>query len=272
MNGDTPAEVVVDKQLLTVDIIRRWLSYISRNFSENTHAQYKSIIWQFYDFAPKYICNLTLEHLEAYMASLNGLASKTINCHIIVLKSFGHWLEDRNLPNPSKKLRKIPEHSQQRILSEQEYEKVLAVCNSKEADVIRFLANTGLRANEFVSLKPSDITADQKFLYILGKANKGRVVPLNDTCRQIIKRHPNIKLSKNYRHLNRICHCLSIHAGIPLFTPHALRHYCATQLMRKGVSIYKISKMLGHSSVKITEKCYVHFLAKIDLMGVTDCL
>lgn len=55
------------------------------------------------------------------------------------------------------------------------------------------------------------------------------------------------------------------------FGSHAIRHFFATQLIRKGVSIYKVSKILGHSSVKITESCYIH-LVPVDLLGITDVL
>jgi integrase len=55
------------------------------------------------------------------------------------------------------------------------------------------------------------------------------------------------------------------------FGAHAVRHYFATQLIRKGVNIYKVSKILGHSSVQITESTYVH-LMPVDLLGITDVL
>jgi integrase/recombinase XerD len=55
------------------------------------------------------------------------------------------------------------------------------------------------------------------------------------------------------------------------FGSHAIRHYFATELIRKGVNIYKVSKILGHASIKITESIYVHLLP-IDLLGITDVL
>ncbi len=59
--------------------------------------------------------------------------------------------------------------------------------------------------------------------------------------------------------------------GIKSFGAHADRHFFATQLIRKGVSIYKVSKILGHSSVQTTESTYVH-LMPVDLLGITDVL
>lgn len=37
------------------------------------------------------------------------------------------------------------------------------------------------------------------------------------------------------------------------FTPHMLRHTFATELIRKDVDIYKVSKVLWHSNIKTTQ-------------------
>jgi len=60
-------------------------------------------------------------------------------------------------------------------------------------------------------------------------------------------------------------------AGIERFGPHAIRHFFATRLMRQGVPLAKISKILGHASIKTTEQIYIHWLPK-DVLGLTDCL
>lgn len=44
----------------------------------------------------------------------------------------------------------------------------------------------------------------------------------------------------------------------PVLTPHELRHTCGTLLYRKTRDIYATSKYLGHSSIEITSKLYVH--------------
>jgi integrase len=43
-------------------------------------------------------------------------------------------------------------------------------------------------------------------------------------------------------------------AGCPDVTLHILRHTCASRLVQKGIPIYTVSKWLGHSSVKVTER------------------
>jgi site-specific recombinase XerD len=46
-------------------------------------------------------------------------------------------------------------------------------------------------------------------------------------------------------------------ASCPDVTLHILRHTCAARLIQRGVSIFLVSKWLGHSSVKVTER-YLH--------------
>lgn len=51
---------------------------------------------------------------------------------------------------------------------------------------------------------------------------------------------------------------ISKEAGIPILTPHELRHTYGTLLRGKGVDIYTIQKVLGHSDISTTAKIYVH--------------
>jgi site-specific recombinase XerD len=52
---------------------------------------------------------------------------------------------------------------------------------------------------------------------------------------------------------------------------HALRHTFASMLFSKGVDVKIVSKLLGHSSVKITYDTYVH-LFENDIKCVTCVL
>jgi len=46
-------------------------------------------------------------------------------------------------------------------------------------------------------------------------------------------------------------------AGLDDLHPHDLRHTFATRLIKNGVSIYNVSKLLGHASVTTSER-YAH--------------
>jgi hypothetical protein len=58
-------------------------------------------------------------------------------------------------------------------------------------------------------------------------------------------------------------------AKIPRVTPHALRHTFGTRWLQVGGDIYKLSKILGHSSVVVTEAHYAHLLNE-DLVAASQ--
>lgn len=41
-------------------------------------------------------------------------------------------------------------------------------------------------------------------------------------------------------------------------TPHCLRHTFASRMLNAGMSVYDVSKLLGHKDTKITERIYLH--------------
>lgn len=53
------------------------------------------------------------------------------------------------------------------------------------------------------------------------------------------------------------------HAKLPDVSLHTLRHTCASRLVQAGVSLYEVSKFLGHSSITVTER-YAHLAPNTD--------
>ncbi|MCR8996517.1 tyrosine-type recombinase/integrase [Brevibacillus laterosporus] len=53
-------------------------------------------------------------------------------------------------------------------------------------------------------------------------------------------------------------------AGVPVLSPHALRHTHAVHLLELGVNIKYVSERLGHASVKVTADTYLHVTKKIE--------
>lgn len=49
-------------------------------------------------------------------------------------------------------------------------------------------------------------------------------------------------------------------AGVPRGHPHLLRHTLATDLLSQGVSLQTVATLLGHSSIKMTERHYSHWI------------
>lgn len=268
-------------RMLTSKAITEWLSY-NRRYRPRTQIHYKMVIARFTFFAPVYAADLKAEHIEHYIEHiLEKYINRTANAHLTALKIFCRWLSEHyDLPNPCLKIKMLDEDPPQvRVLTDREYEKVLSICKPKERDVILFLAHTGLRSSEFQQLTWDNISYDRRFIKLVGKGRRFRIIPLNKTCQTILNNVPrnstNMNLTKSYKSkgsLYNLCKKLARHAGIPRFGPHALRHYFSTALYRKGVPVQFISSCLGHADTRTTEQIYIHLWPPRDLLGVTDVL
>ena len=60
-------------------------------------------------------------------------------------------------------------------------------------------------------------------------------------------------------------------AGVQKITPHDLRHTCASLAVSAGVNVLALSRMLGHTSAKITLDTYAD-LFDDDLDAVAEAL
>ena len=51
---------------------------------------------------------------------------------------------------------------------------------------------------------------------------------------------------------------MSAHPEVPRMTPHEYRHTYGTLLYQAGTELLTLSRIMGHSSVRVTQKTYVH--------------
>jgi integrase len=269
------------KSLSTEEAGNSFLLHLCR-FSSHTYKAYELVVKRFVKAVPKQISLITPEHIERFVLSKKvDYAPSSRNFHLAVLQSFFAWLDlnydVRNVAKRVERLKALP--PRQRVLSEEEYSKVMASTSDRARDCVQFLCMTGLRASEFLSLTPENISGE--FLTVVGKGQKQRTIPLNETALSILKANPHLQFSKSRRRgkghtcgrkwLLELCYKAAEAAKIPDFGPHACRHYFATTLYFSGVPLPTISKLLGHSSPTITAQIYIHWFNK-DLIGTTDCL
>ena len=64
----------------------------------------------------------------------------------------------------------------------------------------------------------------------------------------------------SHRNILRTFHCILEKANLEKRGVHNTRHTFASHLFKRKVELIVISKLLGHSSTKVTEKVYIHFI------------
>ena len=117
---------------------------------------------------------------------------------------------------------------------------------------IKLAYYTGARRGEICSLSPDNILDES--LVVFGKTGR-RYIKLNSQAQKLIKSQNSLwdykrdyvthKFKKEVRRLE-----------IKNARFHDLRRTFGLNLIKQGMSIYKVSKLLGHSSVKTTEQHY----------------
>ncbi len=254
--------------------ITDWLRYCRRYYTPATCKQYAYSCWYVNEFFQKNLHFPTLPEIERYLDSLlERESARTVNNCLTAIKSFFRWYEgSESRVEGIKPLKTQPPIA--RCLSPKEYKTVLGVATDNDRFALQFLGNTGLRRSEFVALRPSNVDHELKYIAVVGKGQKRRLVPVNHVVRYILTVQPQFAFVRHYRNeaaVNVAFAKIAQLASVPRFGPHALRHFFATRLIRAGVPLIIVSRILGHSNTQITEQIYCH-LAPSDVLGATDCL
>jgi integrase/recombinase XerD len=226
--------------------------------------------------------NPTRLNIQSYLAErLDGGISpamvenerKSLHSLFSFLKAEGLWPDD-----PTERIRHVRvAYGERECPSQADVERVLkvgflrAIDAAKMRTVTVLLATTGLRITEALSLRRDRVDFGNMELKVNGKGDKVRMVPLLPMTAKALREYMAERdgspfvfggaTREGYAHpsniektLRRAC----IRAKVEPFTPHQLRHFYATESLRKGAKLEVVGRILGHSSIGITADCYRH--------------
>lgn len=162
-----------------------------------------------------------------------------------------------------------------KYFSKEELQKLLSLVEETWLrDAIMFAVSTGIRRGELINLHWSDVNLDRQVMTIQScgdfkvKGNKARIVPLSSLALAVIAERQKHSGSPYVFHKggnrlwpNWVTELFRFYvkkAGLweKRLHWHNLRSSFASWLVADGASIYAVSKLLGHSSVTLTEKAY----------------
>jgi len=241
------------------------------------------------------ISQVTKAQIEEFLNYLKerGQAPGTINAELRVLRSFFKFSVEYNylFVNPADKIDRFldPKKSEEvKFWSIKQVNTILTEVKVHWRDKYDFLFHTGIREGELINLKWEAVVLDENDPKIkiqasedwLPKTNQRREIPLNNKAFEIIKRQlrfekhdyvfttfegHKIKEKIIYDNLKSALKRLNYYGSV-----HTFRHTFASQLVMAGANIFTVSKLLGHSSIEMTEK-YAH-LAPDHLRKSVDLL
>jgi integrase/recombinase XerD len=159
------------------------------------------------------------------------------------------------------------------VLSGEEVARLLAaVADPKHRLVLTTIYSAGLRVSEVVHLQVGDIDSARMLIRIRqGKGGKDRLAMLSPVLLEELRHYwrsyrprlwlfpgsdPSMPLSISA--VQRGCQQARRAAGLgKAATPHTLRHSFATHLLENGADLRLIQTLLGHGSVRTTQR-YTH--------------
>ena len=215
---------------------------------------------------------------------LAGYQRSTINKHIHLLnrllnlaRSWG-LIEFSRDQQPIKRLR-IGDHKQ-RFLSSEEIEALMKHCQRSTHPhlyvFVKLLLLTGARKGEGISMRWCDIDFDKRVWTVpRSKNGRSRRIVLNDDAVAVLLAagrvserfglevggdaavFQNPRTQRPYHSFYAAFHKARDAAGLTDVRIHDLRHTFASLLVNRGVSLYEVQTLLGHSSIQMTQR-YAH--------------
>jgi site-specific recombinase XerD len=246
----------------------------ARKYSPRTVKTYLHFVREFFRFSTNFPEERAAA-LKAYIARLEseGYAASSMNLAISAVTFFyahvGHRPHSTSGIKRPKKDHRLPA-----VLDKGEVRKIIeSAANVKHRLLLTLLYSAGLRVSEAVTLRMTDIDFKRKLIMVRqGKGRKDRCTPLADGAAALLREYDALQGGQGrwlfpgqnagehitIRTAQKIFEqALSRTGIIREASVHSLRHSFATHLLENGTDIRYIQELLGHNSVKTTQR-YTH--------------
>jgi site-specific recombinase XerD len=276
-------------------LLEDWSTHLrARNVAPSTIASYAKVGRSLLAYLretgmPTGVTAVRREHLEAFLADLAErpthrgapMSAATVARHYRSLQQLFRWLvEDGELADsPMARMRpvRVPEQPVP-VLREDDLRRLLAACagnsfeNRRDAALIRFLLDTGVRSSELIGITLEDFEAARgtSSVTVMGKGRKARSVPYGvktaDALRRYLRarqvhpaaKHPALWLGKKgpltTSGLAQLLERRGKDAGLVGLHPHLFRHYFAHAYLSSGGQQVDLQRLAGWDSEQMVAR------------------
>ena len=264
-----------------------------KRLSHNTITAYEGDLKQFsaflvFQYEFKEPEKADFQMIRSWIVALvdEKIENRSINRKIATLRSFYNFLLRHKTiaANPMLKIRAlktdktlpnyVEEKPMENLLDDMQFSDDFSGLRDKL--VIELLYGTGMRLAELIGLKITDLNLYNNTLVVLGKRNKQRIIPVNKSLVEAIKKYLTLRTDiaddTTYSYLiltdsgtqaypmfiqRLVKKYLSLVTSLEQRSPHVLRHTFATHLLNRGADLNAIKDLLGHTSLAATQ-VYTH--------------
>lgn len=277
-------ELVAEIDLFLVHLLQE------RRLSNNTIAAYRRDLSQ----AATFFSNLQLsswtsvesQQIRSLLANLNrqGLSAKSIQRLLSSLRSFFKFLMREGMleHNPAKVVQ-APK-AEKRLPATLDVDQISGLLDGSTAAspialrdhaIMELFYSSGLRLSELAALNIHDIDLSDQLVYVTGKGNKSRVIPVGNKAIVAIKAWLQCRnegaivdatalfLSKQgkrlgVRSIQQRMRSWGKQKGVSEnIHPHRLRHAFASHMLEASGDLRAVQDLLGHADISTTQ-IYTH--------------
>lgn len=205
----------------------------------------------------------------------SGVSKARVNRNLTVLKKMLNLAVDWGYlqENPSRKVKRFPEaaDTEMRFLTLGDKGKLLEACAPHLRPIVLTALLTGMRRGEILGLQWRQVDLLKRTIRVERTKNgKTRVIPINSLLFEELSMwqkqtgqsevvFPDPRTKKPIRSVKTSFRTACKAANILGLRFHDLRHTAASDMIRAGVPVPTVQRILGHSSILMTMR-YVHVL------------
>jgi excisionase family DNA binding protein len=264
------------KKVVFCDLADMYLSDYAKVNKESWRSdQYRIEAHMKFFFGDLKLQDITPLLIEKYRSERlkTGVTKSTVNREITIMKKMFNLAVDWNLMdrNPALKVKLFSEKDTQkeRILTEEEEVKLEAESPDYLKPILIMALHTGMRRGEILNLRWRQVDLGRRNIKVENtKSGKNRLIPINDLLFQELLKvkglngksehvFPNPKTGRPFTEAKKSFKGACKRAAIDGLRFHDLRHTFATRLIESGTDLITVRDLLGHHSVKVTQR-YTH--------------
>lgn len=266
---------------------------LEKNYSKHTVKSYLNDLNAFSNFLKEeydedIIDKVNYQQIRRWIVVMveSGISNRSVNRKISALNTYFKFLQKIKVieSNPLAKHRALKTKTKVQVpFSKEEIESVLKLLTHqndfegvRNRLIVELFYATGIRREELVNIKLSDIDFSNQTVKILGKRNKERYLPLLNIVVDTIKEY--LQLRENLEEITDKQYLFLTKKGVKIYetlvyriindyfskasskvkrSPHILRHSFATHLLNEGANLNAVKELLGHTSLAATQ-VYTH--------------